>query len=92
MIEHLRDIHNTDKNGPMDSKHLVSHRIDKVFGKTQHRIVFNLDLFKQLLLRWIIVNHIPFRQVECHGFRMLLFYLLACVCSLYSILNSSTAD
>ncbi|KAF8533692.1 hypothetical protein BDD12DRAFT_898129 [Trichophaea hybrida] len=78
MIEYLRDIHNTDKNGPMDSKHLVSQRIDKVFGKTQHRIEFNLDLFKQLLLLWIIVNHIAFRQVESHAFRMVLFYLLAC--------------
>jgi hypothetical protein len=30
--------------------------------------------------------------VECHAFHMLGFYLLACVCSLYSLLNSSTAD
>jgi len=66
--------------------------MDKAFAKSQHLIEFNLDLGKQLLLRWIIVNHMAFRPVECHAFRMLLFYLLACVCSQYSILNSSALD
>jgi len=51
MIEHLRDVHNTDQNGQMDSKCLVSQQIDKGFGKSHHRIGFNLDLFKQHLLR-----------------------------------------
>jgi len=81
MIDHLRAIHRIDKNGPMDSKEAITQRIDHAFGKTQQRIDFNIDMFKQLLLRWIILNHITFRQVEDNAFRYLLFYLLACVSS-----------
>jgi hypothetical protein len=89
MIEHLRDAHRIDKDGYMDSERAVNQRIDKAFGQAQQRIVFNLDMFKQLLLRWIIVNNIPFSQVENSVFRTLLFYLLACVSHL---INQSTVD
>jgi hypothetical protein len=38
MIEHLRDIHRIDKDGPMDSNHAVNQRIDHSFGKAKQRI------------------------------------------------------
>jgi hypothetical protein len=79
MIDHLREAHRIDKVGVMDTEGAVNQRIDKVFGKPTKRIDFNLDMFKQLLLRWIIVNHRAFRQVEDAAFRTLLCYLLACV-------------
>jgi hypothetical protein len=79
MIDHLRDSHRIDKDGVMDTERAVNQRINKIFGKATKRIEFNLDMFKQLLLRWIIVNHIAFRQVEDSAFRTLLCYLLACV-------------
>jgi len=81
MIDHLHAIHRIDKNGLMDSKEAITQRIDHAFGKTQQRIDFNIDMFKQHLLRWIILNHITFRQVEDNAFRYLLFYLLACASS-----------
>lgn len=79
MIVHLRDVHRINKDGPMDTNPGVTERIDNVFGKAHQRIQFNLNLFKQLLLRWIKVNHISFRQVERYTFRTLLFYLVGCV-------------
>ncbi|KAF8534126.1 hypothetical protein BDD12DRAFT_896995 [Trichophaea hybrida] len=33
MIEHLRDIHQIDKDGPMDSEYAVNQHIDHAFGK-----------------------------------------------------------
>jgi hypothetical protein len=60
MIDHLREAHRIDKVGVMDTEGVVNQRIDKVFGKATMRIEFNLDMFKQLLLRWIMVNHIAF--------------------------------
>ncbi|KAF8241288.1 hypothetical protein K440DRAFT_573567, partial [Wilcoxina mikolae CBS 423.85] len=77
MIEHLRDVHRIDKDGPMDSEYAVNQCIDHAFGNAKQRIQFNLDMFRQLLLRWKIVNHIAFPQVEDNAFRVLLFYLLA---------------
>ena len=79
MIEHLRNIHRIDKDGPMDTQGAVTQRIDKVFGKAKQRLEFNHEIFKHLLLRWVIINHIAFRQVEDHAFRTMLCYLLACI-------------
>jgi hypothetical protein len=87
MIDHLRQVYRTEKHGHMDKKDAVTQRIDRVFRKVQQRVAINLDLFKQLLLRWIIVNQIAFRQVECNAIRQLLYYLLECVCSLPSLLK-----
>jgi E3 ubiquitin-protein ligase DOA10 len=79
MIDHLREAHRIDKDDVMDTEGAVNQRIDKVFGKATKRIEFNLDMFKQLLLRWIIINHIAFHQVEDAAFRTLLRYLLTCL-------------
>jgi hypothetical protein len=79
IMDYLCDAHRIEKDGVMNTEGAVNQRIVKVFGKATKRIEFNLDIFKQLLLRWIIVNHIAIRQVEDAAFRTLLCYLLASV-------------
>ncbi|RPB21008.1 hypothetical protein L211DRAFT_756219, partial [Terfezia boudieri ATCC MYA-4762] len=39
------------------------------------RIQFNSNIFKQLLIQWIVLCHISFRQVEQLSFCLLLSYL-----------------
>ena len=53
--------------------------LESAFGKTRSQIVFNTDVFRDLLLRWMILNHISFSQVEQSSFWVLLRYLAACV-------------
>ena len=53
--------------------------IQRAFGNALPRIVFNKEIFRLLLLRWIIINNISFRQVNDNAFRTLLTYLCACV-------------
>ena len=55
--------------------------IESVFGKTRPQIVLNADSFRDLLLRWMIINHISFSQVEQSSFQVLLRYVVACVSS-----------
>lgn len=78
MIEHLQDVHKVNWDGPrpVEQGQVL---LESVFGKTHSQIVFNADLFKDLLLRWMILNHISFSQVEQSSFRVLLWYLAACV-------------
>ena len=42
--------------------------------------VFNADIFKQVLSRWIIVHNIAFYHITAPEFRALLMYLYAVVC------------
>ena len=42
--------------------------------------VFNANIFKQLLLQWIIVHNIAFYRITSPEFRALLMYLCAVVC------------
>ena len=78
MIEHLQDVHKVNGDGtiPVEQRQVL---LESAFGKTDTQIVFNADLFKHLLLRWMILNHISFSQVEQSSFRVLLRYLAACV-------------
>jgi len=80
MIDHLQEVHKVNRDGtiPMEQGQVL---IESVFGKTRPQIVFNADLFRDLLLRWMILNHISFTQVEQSSFRVLLRYLVACVSS-----------
>ena len=81
MIEHLRDTHRIGKDGPIEAT-LEQGQVllETAFGKTRPQIVFNRDVFQNLLLRWIILNNVSFLKIEQHSFRVLLNYLLACVC------------
>jgi hypothetical protein len=42
-------------------------------------IEYNVDIFKTLLVAWILMNRISFHVVEHPLFRVLLRYLTACV-------------
>lgn len=60
-IEHLKR-HQINEHGPI----LLSGQpsmIEQAFGHSAPRIQFNHDLFKDLLLRWIIQSNISFSQV-----------------------------
>jgi len=78
MIEHLLDIHRIGKDGPLALEE-GQVLIETAFGKTRPQVMFNSDLFRNLLLRWIIEDHITFSQVEQASFWVLLRYLVACV-------------
>jgi len=48
-------------------------------GHTPAVIEFNQDVFKTILIAWIIVNSVSFRVDEHPLFHLLLGYLAACV-------------
>ena len=68
MIDHLQDVHKIGKNGPILLKE-GQVLIEMAFGKTWLQVSFNSDLFRDLLLRWIIENHKTFSQGEKGSFR-----------------------
>ena len=78
MIDHLQEVHRVNRDGaiPIEEGQVL---IESAFGKTRPQIVFNGDLFRDLLLRWMILNHISISQVKQSSFRVLLRYLVACV-------------
>ena len=81
MIEHLAEDHGIIKENQDGQKSRTGQRIEEAFRHPSHprTIHFNKKIFKQLLVRWIIVSNISFRQVEIPAFRFLLAYLYACV-------------
>ena len=80
MIDHLRQHHGITKQDP-DGVCSRASKIQKAFGNAIPKIVFNKDIFRLLLLRWIIANNISFSLVNDNTFRTLLTYLCACVSS-----------
>jgi len=50
MIEHLQDIHKVNRDGPIAVEQ-GQVLLESAFGKTRPQIVFNVDLFRDLLLR-----------------------------------------
>ena len=81
MIHHLHQQHGVTKLNPQGASSVLkdASQIQKAFGNRTPRIVFNGDIFRMLLLRWIVINNISFRQVNDDAFRTLLTYLSACV-------------
>jgi len=73
-IDHLRS-HRMTVHGPLDPAAGAS--IIQAFENTSPKIQFNLDVFKQLLVQWMVECHISSRQVEESSFRLLLSYLAA---------------
>ena len=51
------------KDGLMPDINPVTSVIARSFGAATPRIEFNIDLFKQILIQWIVDCHISF----CHG-------------------------
>ncbi|RPA91745.1 hypothetical protein L873DRAFT_1626539, partial [Choiromyces venosus 120613-1] len=87
MIEYLAEDYGITRENQEGLKSQVGSRIEEAFGRTsQARIIqFNKKIFKQLLVRWIIISNISFRQVEISAFRVLLAYLCACVSFYFNI-------
>ena len=81
MIEHLAEDHGITKQNQDGQISQAGSRIEEAFGRAAQprSIQFNKKIFKQLLIRWIIISNISFRQVEIAAFRVLLAYLCACV-------------
>ena len=64
---------------PEESQNAVS------FARGIQRLSFNSDIFKGILIRWIYCNNNGFRVVEQPGFRLILKYLLGCVCTSFRV-------
>jgi len=81
MIEHVAEEHGITQENQDGQKSQAGQRIEEAFRHRLHSrtINFNKKIFKQLLVRWIIVSNISFRQVEIPAFRFLLAYLCACI-------------
>jgi len=52
--------------------------IQAAFGRSMPRIILNEDIFKELLLLWIVDANVTFRTREQRSFRTLCAYLAAC--------------
>jgi len=86
MIEHLREVHKIGKDCPIALEH-GQVLIETALGKTRPQVAFNSDLFRDLLLRWIVENNISFWEIEQSSFRVLVRYLPACVSSVILYLD-----
>jgi len=79
------------KYGADSTNHMANHLL-KAHELAEHGSVakdsnstslrFDFEQFKKLLIRWVIVIHISFSQVENPAFQQLLFYLCAALTSL----------
>lgn len=69
-MNHLRDTHRLDKDGPISTDTNIQSASEDV-----ERSSFDFGHFKDLLIRWIVIMHISFSQVENEVFRSLLLYL-----------------
>jgi hypothetical protein len=79
-LAHLRSKHRVGPNGIITAgaESTYQQTIEKAFGQTRPRIIFNIDVFKDLLLQWIVQMNVSFRVCEDTTFRSLCFYLAAC--------------
>jgi hypothetical protein len=78
-IRHLLVVHHINQNGDLPPVQLQQQTLQASFGNTLPRVNFNSDVFKNILIRWMIICNIPFIAVENPTFRLLLAYLAACV-------------
>lgn len=84
-----------------DSTNHIAKHLLKAYELTEHgpiiedneltssRSRFDFEQFKRLLIRWIIVMHISFSQVENPAFQELLFYLCAALTSLFPVMRKT---
>lgn len=76
-MDHLKNKHRIVESGKLPLLGQRSSVIPQAFGNSSPRIQFNITVFRQLLLQWILLCNISFRQVEHPTFRVLLGYLAA---------------
>jgi len=93
MINHLVRFHGFNRDGTMSTSDqnnisedrqtsgttIVQSTIPIALANSLPSYVFNSDIFKQLLLQWIIVHNIAFHRITAPEFRALLMYLCAVV-------------
>jgi len=78
-IAHLRSKHRIGPNGIITAgTSTYQQTIEKAIGQTGPRITFNIDVFKDLLLQWIVQMNVGFRFCEDTTFCLLCSYLAAC--------------
>ena len=79
-LAHLRLKHCVGPDGIITAGAGSVHQrtIEKAFGQTRPRITFNIDVFKDLLLQWVVQMNVSFRVCEDTTFRSLCSYLAAC--------------
>jgi len=94
MINHLVRFHGFNRDGTMAVSNpnqisgigrtpglsTVQSTLPIALANSLPTYIFNSDIFKQLLLRWIIVHNIAFHRITAPEFRALLMYLCAVVC------------
>jgi len=82
MTRHLDVTHGINKDNPFGAVTMAAAEgmLHTAFAKAIHKLQFNRDLFKALLVQWIVTNKISFRTVEQRKFHLLLCFLMACVC------------
>ena len=87
MIEHMQDEHHIDKNGSIAFKQPLLSFSSAIKSSGSLITPLDPDKFRILLIKWIICQHISFRQVESKQFRNLITY---CSPVLESILPQSS--
>ena len=84
-IDHLKHSHRMSAQGLLDATASTS-LIRQAFGTNSPKLQFNSDVFKQLIVQWMVECHVSFRQVEEPSFCLLMSYLSAVTASYTSFL------
>jgi len=79
VITHLKTKHNIGPEGTIIARTTPAQQtIQVAFGQSTPRILFNENIFKELLLLWVVDANVSFRMCEQLSFRTLCAYLAAC--------------
>jgi len=82
-LDHLKQKHHID---PQTGEHITAEGDNQTMinGPNLSTMIFrrDFDVFKDLLIRWIVYCHVAFFQIENAYFRELLFYLSPCLSKL----------
>jgi hypothetical protein len=70
--DHLHIQHRIGEDGPLPD---TTDILQRAFQNSAPRVSFNDHIFRDLLLRWIVICNVSFIQVEAMPFRLLLSYL-----------------
>ena len=79
-LAHLQSKRRVGPNGKIITCVEFTHQqtIEKAFGQTRPQITFNIDVFKDLSLQWIMQTNVSFLVREDTTIRSLCSYLAAC--------------
>ena len=78
-ITHLKTKHNIGPEGRIIARTTPAQQtIQVAFGQSTPRILFNENIFKELLLLWVVNTNISFCMCEQLSFHTLCTYLAVC--------------